>query len=242
VGFEAILFDNDGVLVDTEELYRAANQELLAEIGITLSAEDYVELFLRTGRGAWPLLEARGYDGPAIQAWRARRNSRYEELVAREDVLIAGAGEIVAALARRYRLAIVTSSEPRPFAQTHARTGLLVHVELVLTRDQYQNGKPDPEPYQRAVERMGLAAEQCLVIEDSERGLCAAKAAGLTCWVVPSRLTRGGCFDAADAVLPDLASVAARLLAPPSPVAGCVEPSEPQASRDDLRSTKVSGA
>jgi len=214
VAFDAILFDNDGVLVDTERLYFAANREALAAIGVSLTEADYVELFLRTGQGAWPVLRARGYDAPAIEAWRAGRNHRYEQLVAVSDVLVPGADEVVAALALRYRLAIVTSSEPQPFARTHARTGLLPHFELALTRDQYRHSKPDPEPYQLAVERLGLAAERCLVVEDSVRGLRAAKAAGLTCWVIPSSMTRGLRFDGADAVLADLAEMAARLLPP----------------------------
>jgi HAD superfamily hydrolase (TIGR01509 family) len=119
----------------------------------------------------------------------------------------------VPALARRYRLAIVTSSEPGPFARTHARTGLLEHFELVLAQGDYARAKPEPDPYLRAVERLGLAPDRCLVIEDSERGLRAAKAAGLRCWVIPSRLTAGGRFEAADAVLGDLAAAAAMLLA-----------------------------
>jgi HAD superfamily hydrolase (TIGR01509 family) len=133
--------------------------------------------------------------------------------VAGEDVVIPGVADIVPELARRYRLAIVTSSEPGPFARTHARTGLLEHFELVLAQGDYARAKPEPDPYLRAVERLGLDPDRCLVIEDSERGLRAAKAAGLRCWVIPSRLTAGGRFDAADAVLGDLAAAAARLLA-----------------------------
>jgi HAD superfamily hydrolase (TIGR01509 family) len=120
--------------------------------------------------------------------------------------------DIVPALARRYRLAIVTSSDPGPFARTHARTGLLEHFELVLAQGDYARSKPEPDPYLRAVERLGVGADRCLVIEDSERGLRAAKAAGLCCWVIPSGLTAAGRFDAADAVLDNLAAAAARLL------------------------------
>ena len=57
--FDAILFDNDGVLVDTEHLYFRANQEALAGVGIQLDADAYVQLFLREGRGAWHLAHAR---------------------------------------------------------------------------------------------------------------------------------------------------------------------------------------
>ena len=210
--FDAILFDNDGVLVDTEHLYFRANQETLAGVGIDLDAATYVELFLREGRGAWHLARERGVATADIEALRAARDRRYVELVDDADILIPGVADIVPALARRYRLAIVTSSEPTPFARTHARTGLLDHFEVVLKQGDYARAKPEPDPYLRAVERLGVRGERCLVIEDSERGLRAAKAAGLRCWVIPSALTAGGRFDAADAVLDGLAAAAARLL------------------------------
>jgi HAD superfamily hydrolase (TIGR01509 family) len=210
--FDAILFDNDGVLVDTEHLYFRANQEILAGLGIELDAATYVELFLREGRGAWHLARERGVAPADIDALRAARDRRYVELVDDADILIPGVADIVPALARRYRLAIVTSSEPTPFARTHARTGLLDHFEVVLKQGDYARSKPEPDPYLRAVERLGVPGERCLVIEDSERGLRAAKAAGLRCWVIPSALTAGGRFDAADAVLDGLGAAAARLL------------------------------
>lgn len=210
--FDAILFDNDGVLVDTEHLYFRANQETLAGVGVELDAATYVELFLREGRGAWHLARERGLGPADIDALRAARDRRYGELVEHADIVIPGVADIVPALARRYRLAIVTSSEPGPFARTHARTGLLPHFELVLAQGDYARAKPEPDPYLRAVERLGVAGDRCLVIEDSERGLRAAKAAGLCCWVVPSRLTASGRFEAADAVLDNLAVAAARLL------------------------------
>jgi HAD superfamily hydrolase (TIGR01509 family) len=218
VTFEAILFDNDGVLVDTERLYLQATREVLAGAGVTLTDADYVELFLRSARGAWHLIEG-PLDEAALAELRAARDRRYQELIASSDVaelLIPAAAAAVPRLARRYRLAIVTSSDPAPFALAHARTGLLPHFELVLTREHYANSKPDPEPYLTAVQRLRVAHERCLVIEDSERGLRAAKAAGLTCWLIPSALTRHGRFHDADAVLDDLAAACHRLLGPPS--------------------------
>jgi HAD superfamily hydrolase (TIGR01509 family) len=216
----AILFDNDGVLVDTEALYFRANREILATIGVTLDEAAYIELFLRSGRGAWHLAEALGHAEDAVRALRAARDRRYVELVsdAGAAVRMPRALEIVTALARHYRLAIVTSAEPEPFARTHAGTGLLPHFDVVLTRDCYQRSKPDPEPYLCAMERLGLEPAQCLVIEDSRRGLEAARAAGIACWVIPSGLTAGESFDGADAILPDLDAAAARLLGGSEPV------------------------
>src|SRR5581483_11945599 len=139
--FSAILFDNDGVLVDTEGLYFRANREILATIDVTLDEAAYVELFLRTGRGAWHLAEERGHDDAAVRALRAARDRRYVQLVtdAGAGVRMPRAREVVAALAQRYRLAIVTSAEPEPFARTHADTGLLPYFHVVLTRDCYQH-------------------------------------------------------------------------------------------------------
>lgn len=212
--FAAILFDNDGVLVDTEALYFRANREVLATIGVTLDEEAYVELFLRSGRGAWHLAEALGHDDGAVRALRAARDCRYVELLGEVGpaLLMPRALEVVASLALRYRLAIVTSAEPEPFARTHEHTELLPYFEVVLTRDCYQRSKPDPEPYRCAVERLGLTPAQCLVIEDSRRGLDAARAAGIACWVIRSGLTASESFEGADAILPDLAAAAARLL------------------------------
>ncbi len=167
---------------------------------------------MRQGIGAFHLAAARGLSPEEIVALRAARNRRYNELVAHDDILIPGVFELVRRLAARYRLAIVTSAEPEPFARTHARTGLLPFFELVLTRADTVRAKPDPDPYLLAVSRLGLGGAQCLVIEDSERGLRAAKAAGLSCWVVPSGLTHGSDFTAADAILPDLGTAAGRLL------------------------------
>jgi HAD superfamily hydrolase (TIGR01509 family) len=129
-----------------------------------------------------------------------------------------GVADGLARLAGRFRLAIVTSSEPAPFAAVHARAGILHRFELALARDQYGKAKPDPEPYLLAAARLGVAAARCLVVEDSERGLRAATAAGIACWVVPSELTRGGRFDGAAAVLADFAAVVRRLTEPAVPV------------------------
>ena len=209
--FTAVLCDNDGVLVDTEGFYFQANREALAPFDVSLDREAYLELFLRDSRGAWDLLRERGVGERAIWLARAERDRRYQELLGEGELLLPGVSEGLAALAGRFRLAIVTSSEPEPFAAVHARAGILHHFELTLTRDQYQNAKPHPEPYLRAAERLGVAGERCLVIEDSVRGLRAAKAAGLACWVVPSELTRGERFEGADAVLDDFSAVVQRL-------------------------------
>jgi HAD superfamily hydrolase (TIGR01509 family) len=209
--FEAIFWDNDGVLVDTERLYYRANREVLATVGVDLAEADYVELFLRQGRGAWHLARERGLEGERVAALRAERDTRYSRLLEAEATFIPGVEEALRTLAGRYRMAVVTSSLPGHFDLIHDRGPLLRFFEFVLTGADYQHTKPHPEPYLRALERVRLPPGQCLVIEDSERGLSAAKAAGLTCWVVPSGLTAGGRFASADRVLGSVSEVASLL-------------------------------
>jgi len=210
--FKALLWDHDGVLVDTEKFYYQANRELLEEVGVTLSASDYRRYLLVEGTGAWHLAAERGYRPEQIAELKRRRDARYRELLLTEDVAIAGVSELLAELQPRARMAIVTSSLRTHFDAIHGRTDIPSYFELILTREDYRASKPDPEPYLTAIARLGLSAPQCLVIEDSERGLAAAKAAGLSCWVIPSKLTQDSNFSAADRRLHDLPALRTALL------------------------------
>lgn len=208
----ALLWDHDGVLVDTERLYFQATRELLAEAGAQLDEHEYRRFFLQQGTGAWHLARERGHDDAEIQRLKHRRDARYEALLRGEDLLIPGVLPLLAELAPRVRMAIVTSSKRAHFDAIHERTELPRLFEFVLAREDYVSSKPDPEPYVAAVARLGLTKADCLVIEDSARGLAAAKAAGLACWVIPSELTRYSDFATADRRFSDLAALRSALL------------------------------
>ncbi len=212
---EAILWDNDGILVDTEHIYFAVTQSVLREAGVEISNEDYRRLFLTASSGAWHLAAERGFSAAEIEEMRLRRNDLYAEALRTADVAIEGVTETLDALRGHVRMAIVTSSRRRHFEIIHARTGFLDYMEFALVREDYVHSKPDPEPYLTAASRMGLSPAACIVIEDSERGLRAAVAAGMPCWVIPTGLTAGGNFASADRILDDIGDVA-RLLAHPS--------------------------
>jgi HAD superfamily hydrolase (TIGR01509 family) len=122
-------------------------------------------------------------------------------LLSGEGLVLPGVRQTLARLAGRYAMAIVTSSRRDHFDIIHAGSDLLPYFSFILCREDYRAAKPDPEPYLLAVRYSGRATGECLVIEDSARGLAAAKAAGLTCWVIPSRQTRGQDFSAADRLL-----------------------------------------
>jgi len=208
---KAIFWDNDGFLVDMERLYFLATEQVLATVGVPLTKEQYIELFLVQGQGAWHLAADKGVSPGAIAQLRHERNTLYSTLLCREPLLMTGVRDVLNALYRTYVMGIVTSSEPDHFALMHQTTGLLPYFQFVLTARDYTYSKPHPEPYLLAVERSGCGKEECLVIEDSERGLLAATAAGLQCIVVPNEFTRGSSFAGAYKVLASITDLLAEL-------------------------------
>jgi HAD superfamily hydrolase (TIGR01509 family) len=206
---EAILWDNDGVLVDTEGLYYEANREILAELGVELSHALFADYSLRQGRTVFDL--APGLHPDEFDRLRRRRNVRYEALITEGVRVFDGVEACLRDLHGRLPMAIVTSSNAEHFESIHAQTGLLRYFEFALKNGDYDRHKPHPEPYLTAASRLGLEPEQCLVVEDTERGLRAAVAAGMRCLVIPHELSSFGDFSAAHAVLDEVCEVPAVL-------------------------------
>lgn len=206
-----IFWDNDGVLVDTEALYFEANRRVLESVGFDLGPEQFHEFFLRQSCGAWHLAVAGGLPEAEVEPLRARRNQIYGQLLGAGGLLMAGATDALRSLSGRFAMGVVTSSRRDHFDLIHQRTGLRRFFDFIVTCEDVAQTKPSPEPYLKALEVCGRARRECVAIEDSERGLAAAKAAGLECWVVPHALTRAGDFRSADRVLASLSEVVALL-------------------------------
>ena len=206
--FDVVLFDNDGVLVDTEPLFLRATQELLSTVGVTLSAELYAELTLGRGASVFELAVAHGLSTLEIAQLRARRNERYSELIDEGVRILDGVSDTLARLHGVRPLAIVTSSGRDDFERIHRQTDLVHFFEFVLTDGDYARHKPHPDPYLMAAERFGVTPERCLVVEDTERGLAAAHAAGMRCIVIPNELSESGNFEKAECVLSSMNELA----------------------------------
>jgi HAD superfamily hydrolase (TIGR01509 family) len=199
---EAILWDNDGVLVDTESLFFESTRQVLARVGIEFTLEQFVELSMRQGRSGFDLAMEKGWGRQQIVDLKYERDLLYSEMLRTQTRVLPGVPETLEMLRDCVRMAVVTSSLRQHFDAAHAATGLIRYFDFVLTREDYRNSKPSPEPYLLALERLRMKAENCLAVEDSERGLAAARAAGLRCFVVPNEITRHCTFHGAAAVLP----------------------------------------
>lgn len=203
VEIKALIFDFDGLLMDTEttlldswrQLWRWHGLELdestfFADHGGDVNEERYAQLAAAAGPG---------FDRAAGHARRmAYREGLHETLG-----LSAGLTEwLAAARAEGLRLAVASSS-PRPWVAGHlARTGDLARFEVLACGDEVGAHKPDPAVYRLALDRLGLPAAAAVAFEDTAHGVSAAVAAGLRCVAIPNRYAASARFTHADLVLP----------------------------------------
>lgn len=209
---QTILWDNDGVLVDTEGLYFRATQEVLRTVGVPLTADQFKEISLRRGESTFVLAAEHGISDDEIARLRHQRDRRYAELLGSQSWAIEGAQDVLRSLHGQVRMGVVTSARKVHFETAHAQTGLRQYLDFVLTREDYERTKPHPEPYLTALARHDLRQEDCIVVEDSERGLAAATAAGLPCLIVLSDWSRDADFSGATKVLESIREVPGEVL------------------------------
>lgn len=204
-----ILWDHDGVLVETEPWYFEATRLAIKELGVDLRKADYIA-DMAYGISAWERARAIGITEEDITRHKRLRNQRYQEFLRVENIDIEGVESILAALAATYSMAIVTTSKKEDFELIHRGRGICKYMSFVLANGDYARSKPHPDPYLMALEKFGVTKEECVAIEDSERGLRSAVAAGIDCVVVANSFVKGQDFrDATDRIdsLSELASL-----------------------------------
>lgn len=209
---KCVLFDHDGVLVDTEPWYFRAGERALADVGFALDREQYLR-DMALGRPTWTQARAAGVDEVTIDRQRTVRDAYYQEYLRTEPIEIDGVIETLAELSTFVRMAIVTTAKRADFALIHAGRQITPYMDFVLVREDYVNAKPHPEPYLTGLRRFGAAADEALVVEDSSRGLAAAVAAGVECVVVHNEFTRSQDFSRATHRIATLAGLKELVLA-----------------------------
>ncbi|GAA1793280.1 HAD family phosphatase [Luedemannella flava] len=201
-----ILFDHDGVLVDTEVWYYKAGERALADIGVTLDQDRYLR-DMSQGSGTWAQARAAGVDEQTISRQREVRNDYYQEYLRTEAIEIDGVVETLAELSQHVRMAIVTTAKRADFEIIHEKRHVRQYMDFVLVREDYRLAKPHPEPYLTGLRRLGASREETLVVEDSSRGLNSAVAAGIDCAIVHNDFTRTQDFSRASYRIETLAEL-----------------------------------
>jgi len=199
--FQAIFFDMDGLLVNTEPLDFKGTKEVFASVHVNLTREWYTREHLGKGRSVSELLRENGITEERIAALREMRHKRYWEYLEAEVAAIHGVPETLQKLRGKLLLAIVTGSSRTSVDIVMRKTGLQDYFDFVVTYEDTERHKPDPDSYLKALSLSQKPKEKCLVLEDSGNGTQAAKAAGLTCFAIPDEMTKGHDFSIADKVL-----------------------------------------
>ena len=189
-GASAVIFDMDGVLLDSEPLHYEAVRVLLAEHGVEFPLEDYFRYLGTTLTSTWDDLCERYPISMPFEQFEARYNSDVLDQYLAGAPLIRGARELVEQLRDAGVPIAVASSSHRIWVDAAlSGAGLREYFEQTTAGDEVSMGKPSPEIYLKAAEKLGLDPSECIAIEDAPAGVESARAAGMKVVLVRSELT-----------------------------------------------------
>jgi HAD superfamily hydrolase (TIGR01509 family) len=210
--FRAVIFDLDGLLADSEPWWNQIDANLLAEYGVTYRGECHRNVLGVSYRLAVEFYKNAFHLSASVEELMQRRGEIATEFFAKWVGLFPSAKTTLEKLLQmKLRLAVATSSvsaSARPFLE---RTGIRSSFEVVVTGDEIERGKPYPDIYLCASEKLGVPADACLVIEDALSGVRAAKAARMRVAAIPdTRFVDSGEYEKeADYVLGSLSEIPA---------------------------------
>ena len=177
----------DGLMLDSEPIYKASWQDSCRDLGFELDDHSYETFIGRPPSDCEPELQEHfGPQFPLVR-FQARWPQLWREIAERDGIpLKPGFEDLYALLNKRgLPIAVATSSDADYTRFTLEAAGLANHFRVIVTRDQVENGKPAPDLYREAARRLGQDAAGCLALEDSDAGVLSAAAAGMRAIQVP---------------------------------------------------------
>lgn len=195
---KALIFDFNGVIVNDEPLHFEATTRVLAELGIAITKDKYEAEFL--GRNDYECLQAAiGHKNVAkLEEIVTRKSRYYSDLVGNSPPFVSGAIDFIKETSRRYKLAIVSGALRHEIIHNLNAGNLLSYFPVIISADDVTSSKPDPEGFNLAMARLdtNLVPSECVVIEDSKRGIQAALRAGMRCLALTTTLDRNALVEA----------------------------------------------
>lgn len=204
---KGVIFDLDGVLVDTEELHYLAWLKVLELLGLNLSKKEFCAF---AGKQIDIIAEGliKKYNlNTTKEKLTSHRRKIVVEIFKDSDVkMMPYAKKAVAFFAKetKVNLALASTGIKQMVLMKLKKTGLYNFFSVIITGDDVKRGKPYPEIYLRAVKKLKLKPKDCLALEDTQFGVESAKSAGLFCFAIPNEYSRTQNFSRADKVFKNL--------------------------------------
>ena len=187
--FSAIIFDMDGVIIDSEPRHERAFMDVFEQMGYGQTHGIQFEKYLgRSDRAVWVDFIAQHNPKWTLDELTAWKQNHLIEIIRREQPIFDGLPELVAKLASRYRLAVASGSVHPVIDEVLAMKSLRRFFPVVVSVQDVTNGKPAPDIFLHAADLLGVAPTACCVIEDSAAGVTAARAAGMTAIAITNTL------------------------------------------------------
>ncbi|MCP4257219.1 MAG: HAD family phosphatase [Planctomycetes bacterium] len=202
----AIIFDLDGLLADTEKLHFSAYKKVFSELGFELSDDEYADHWIRCGKGTDAFIAQRNLtvDSNLVRREKARV---YKELVSSSVKFMPGARELLCSLQGRKLMALATSSHPKDAHAVIKALDIEDFFSYIAAKNSVERIKPYPDIFLHVAKEINTLPENCLVMEDAEKGILAADAAGMKCIAVPNMHTMNNDFSKATLVVKSLEEV-----------------------------------
>ncbi len=206
-----MIFDLDGLLADTEKLHLNAYQTVFSELGFELSGQEYANHWIRYGQSTDAFISKKNLevDPNFVRREKARF---YKKLVSSSAKPMPGARELLGVLQGRKPMGLATSSYPQDAYAVIKALDFEDFFCCVATKGSVERIKPYPDIFLYVAKEMNILPEYCLVIEDAEKGILAADAAGMKSIAIPNRHTMNNDFSKATLVVNSLEEVSYELI------------------------------
>lgn len=208
---DAVIFDLDGLLADTEKLHLAAYKKVFSELGIELSDEEYADHWIRSGQGTEAFIAKRNLTADSDLV-RREKAIVYKKLVCTNAEPMSGAQELLCSLKGKKTMALATSSYPEDAHAVLKALDFEDFFSYMASKNSIKRVKPYPDIFLHVAKEINTPPERCLVIEDAEKGVLAADAAGMKSIAVPNKYTMDNDFSKANLVLDSLEEINCELI------------------------------
>ncbi|MDI6777985.1 MAG: HAD family phosphatase [Patescibacteria group bacterium] len=196
---KSVLFDLDGIIVDSEPLHFEAHQKALRQFGVNITIQDYMEFGVAKGDANLFEKVSKKY-GVELNKEKVSKSKKklYKEIFCEKAVPREGVLDLIKNFSERYALAITSSGAGDIIDFVIDKFSLGNKFKAIISGDDVKKVKPHPDIYEKALGLLELGSTDCIAVEDSESGLLAAKGAGIKCIVVPCDFTKEQNFSIAD--------------------------------------------